>query len=153
MTILNILASLEIPAEGTPAFVRLVEDVRGVRVVRLHGPVGKSIGSYTELPEDTPTPPEPAFCGSALFDFEGASECDFVTVSLLVLAARDRMAAKARVGVINPPAELVAELRIAKLVPMIEVFASEVEAIEKLSEAATDPDAGSTHGPAARDVN
>src|SRR5262249_5307282 len=125
MRLFEILRFVKPAPDALPAFIREVQDVRGVRVVRLQGEVGKEIGPGERAMDDAAGRSEGFFARPLLLDFAGATGCDFSTVSYLVLALRRRMAAHARVGVINPPPELIAEMKIAKVDTLFRVFASE----------------------------
>jgi hypothetical protein len=126
------------PAPGTlPGFIRDLQDIRGVRVLRLQGSVGKDIGLEAQEAERQARA-SGAFSRPLLFDFKDATCSDFATVSYLVLALRRRMAAHAQVGIINTPRQLLSELEIAKLGGLIRVFASEEEALAELSTPRTD---------------
>lgn len=119
--------------DALPEFIRELKDIRGVRVIRLRGPVGKEIGAQAKAADQAAARTEGVFARPLLFDFNGATGCDFSTVSYLVLALRRRMAAHAQVGVINAPPELIAEFEISKVDAMFRVFASEEEALAELS--------------------
>ena len=133
---MNLLAMLGLekgPTEGPPEFVREIRDIRGVRVIRLRGPVGKEIGREAKALDKAASRSKGVFGRPLLFDFEGTTGWDFSTVSFLVLALSRRMPAKVRVGVINAPPELLAEMEMAKVDQMLRVFGSEELALAELS--------------------
>lgn len=115
-----------------PPFVRSIEDIRGIRVVRLDGPVGKDSGD--EMTEYRKRVQEHAdFSRPLLLDFSDAKACDFTTVAFLVDALRKRMKEDAHIGIVNAPKELVAELRLAQLQGVFPIFESESEAIDTMA--------------------
>src|SRR5437773_8949294 len=111
-------------ADSLPAFIRKLQDIRGVRVIRLQGSVGKEIGAQADAADEAAAK-SGAFARPLLFDFKDTTECDFVTLAYMVRALRRRMTAHAHVGIINAPPQLVAELEMAKLDATFHVFASE----------------------------
>ena len=117
--------------DDLPGFVRQVQDIGGVRVLRLQGPVGKEIGGEVEA-FDKGAARQRTFERPLLLDFSGTSGSDFSTVSYLVRALRSRMTTSVGVGIIHPLPELIAELEIAKLEPLFVVFESEEEALAAL---------------------
>ncbi|MHC5025107.1 MAG: STAS domain-containing protein [Planctomycetota bacterium] len=131
------------PAQETlPSFIRTADDIEGIRVVRLQGSVGKEIGrDFQAFNVQAERQGGDVFGRPVLLDFKDTTDWDFSTVSFLVDALRRRMAASARVGIINAPDALVSELEIARLEGLFSVFDSEEEALAAL--AATDrPDEG-----------
>ena len=74
-----------------------------------------------------------------LFDFGEATEVDSSTVAYLIRALRRRIAAHVRVGIVNAPAKLLAELEISRVEPLFREFRSEDEAIAELAATATPP--------------
>lgn len=119
--------------DDLPTFLRSVESVRGVRVMRVQGPVDASIGAeVTALIEKIEAAGGAAFERPLLFDLKASTACDFATVAYLVQALKKRVESGAGVGLVNAPAQLVAELEIAKLDRMFRVYASEDEAIAAL---------------------
>jgi anti-anti-sigma regulatory factor len=132
MSLLSILGLSK--AEAPPEFIREIRDIRGVRVVRLRGPVGKEIGQQAAEAEANAATSE-AISRPLLLDFKETTDCDFSTVSYLVLALRQRMAGKAQVGIINPSPKLIAEMQIAKVDTWFHVYASEEQALAELSPA------------------
>ncbi len=131
---LHSILGLATPApDAIPHFIREVQDIRGVRVIRLQGPVGKEIGAQEAAMDKMTARSGDAFTRPLLFDFKDATECDSVTVAYLVQALRRRMAAHARVGIINPSAQLSAELEITRLNSLFQVFPSEDRAIAELA--------------------
>lgn len=132
MKLLTILG-IEKPApDALPEFIRDIQDIGGVRVIRLQGPVGKEIGAQVKAADEAAARSEGVFARPLLFDFKGTTGWDFSTVSYLVLALRRRMAAHAQVGIINPPPQLIAELELAKVEGLFRVFASEQQALAQL---------------------
>jgi hypothetical protein len=132
MSLLSILGHVK-PAPGVcPAFVREMEDIRGVRVVRLQGPVGKEIGGQARIVDEAAAKAEGVFTRPLLFDFADTTGWDFSTVSYMVLALRRRMAAKAPVGLINAPPQLLDELQLARVEGLFHIFATEEEAVAEL---------------------
>jgi hypothetical protein len=118
--------------ETLPDFIRAVEDVGGVRILRLRGSVGKEIGyKVTERNEQLERQGE-NFERPLLLDFAGTAGWDFSTVSFLVDALRRRMAASARVGIVNAPNELIAELQIARLEGLFVLSDTEQDALAAL---------------------
>lgn len=75
-----------------------------------------------------------AFSRPLLLDFEATTASDTSTIASLVEALRRRVAAHARVAIINAPPRLVAELEITRLRDMFPVYASEDEALAVLVE-------------------
>jgi hypothetical protein len=133
MGLLTLLHHSTPPTGALPEFIRDLQDIRGVRVIRLRGPVGKDIGAQEEAAVESAAKTPGVFSRPLLFDFEGTTGWDFSTVSYLVQALRHRMAAHAQVGIIHPSPELLAELHIAKLEGLFRVFGSEEEAIGELA--------------------
>lgn len=127
------------PPSAMPEFISDIQDIRGVHVVRLRGPVGKDIGRQEAEAVEEAAEATGAFSRSVLFDFRATTECDFSTVAYLVQALRKRMAAHTSVGIINPPPQLIAELEIAKVESLFRIFASEDEAIAELAQSSPPP--------------
>jgi anti-anti-sigma regulatory factor len=124
---LNILFH-PVPAQHLlPAFIRTVEDVRGVRILRLQGPVGMEIGDEEQKGEAA------AFSRPLLLDFKGTTAWDSSTIAYLVQALRRRVAARMTVAIINAPPKLVAELEINRLSDMFPIYPSEDEALAKVA--------------------
>jgi len=115
-----------------PSFVREVRDVDGVRIVRLRGAVGREIAKeaneFLDAAERAPDP----FEHSVLFDFSGTTGADFSTVAYLVEATKKRLGKHSRLGIINPPEELVAEIEIARLTDLLTVYPTEQAAMSAL---------------------
>ena len=118
-----------------PSFIRAVEDVRGVRIVRLQGPVGMQIGQEDREAEEASEAAAGAFSRPLLLDFEATTAWDSSTIAGLVQAVRRRVAARAKVAIINAPPKLLAELEISKLRHMFPIYSSEDEALAKLADA------------------
>jgi anti-anti-sigma regulatory factor len=133
MSLLRILGLARAKPDTLPEFIRELQDIRGVRVIRMHGTVGKEIGAQAEAVDLAAARSEGVFARPLLFDFSGTTGWDFATVSYMVLALRRRMAAHAQVGIVNPPPQLLAELEIAHVESLFRVFASEEEALAELS--------------------
>jgi hypothetical protein len=132
MKLLTLLQHPRPPAHALPEFIRAIEDIHGVRVIRLRGSVGKEVGAQAQVADEDAARTPGVFSRSVLFDFEETSDWDSSTVSYLVLALRRRMAAHARVGIIHPSPRLLAELHLARIDGLFQVFESEEEAIRKL---------------------
>jgi ABC-type transporter Mla MlaB component len=132
MASLDVLLGSRPESERFPDFIREVTDSGGVRVFRLHGPVGKDIGDQFSAAQAAASPT--SFLKSLLIDFAGTTSCDFATVAFLVKLIRNRMDSGARVGIINAPPELLAEIRIAKVDSMLLIFDSEAEALAVLND-------------------
>src|SRR5262249_23075165 len=73
--------------EMLPEFIRELRDIRGVRVIRMHGPVGRAIGTQVDA-VDKAAASSGAFSRPLLLDFKDTTECDFVTVAYMVRALR-----------------------------------------------------------------
>src|SRR5262245_17631182 len=80
-----------------PSFIRAVEDVRGVRIIRLQGPVGMQIGEEEQRAEAA-SQAAGAFARPLLLDFKATTAWDSSTIAYLVRALRRRVAAHAAVG-------------------------------------------------------
>ena len=117
-----------------PAFIRAVEDVRGVRIVRLQGPVGMQIGKEEQEAEATSDKIAGAFSRPLLLDFKATTAWDSSTIAYLVRALRRRMPAHAKVAIINAPLKLIALLEISRLRDMFPIYSSEDEALAKLAD-------------------
>src|SRR6185295_8351892 len=111
--------------DALPLFVREIEDIRGVRVIRLQGPVGMEIGEEAKATDEAAAKAEGVFMRPLLFDFKDATDVDFSTVGYMVQALHRRMSAHAKVGIINPPPHLIAELEIAKINSLFRFFETE----------------------------
>jgi ABC-type transporter Mla MlaB component len=97
-------------------------------IVRLRGRVGKSLGAEATSMENR------LVCGErpVVIDFAETREIDFTTLAILVRALRERDRRRERIGIINAPRELKAEIELAKLGRLLPVFASEGEAVRAL---------------------
>jgi anti-anti-sigma regulatory factor len=126
-----------------PSFILAVEDIRGVRIVRLQGPVGMELGRLALEAQETSEAVAGAFSRSLLLDFKATTAWDSSTIAYLVQALRRRTAARAKVAIINAPPKLLAELEISRLRDMFPVYSSENEALANLA----DPTNISTRGP------
>jgi anti-anti-sigma regulatory factor len=115
-----------------PSFIRSVEDVGGVRILRLRGPVGKEIGGDVQKAEDAAKATPGVFSRPLLLDFKETTAWDSSTVAYLIRAMRRRVEAHAPVAILNPPPKLLAELEISRLLELFPVYHSEDEALEKL---------------------
>ena len=116
-----------------PSFIRAVEDLRGVRIVRLQGPVGMEIGQEEREAEKASQEAAGAFSCSLLLDFKATTAWDSSTIASLVKALRRRLAAHAKVGIINAPPKLLALLEISRLLDMFPIYSSEAMALAKLA--------------------
>src|SRR5262245_9160909 len=85
-----------------PSFIRAVDEVRGVRIIRLQGPVGVQIGEEEQNAEAA-SQAAAAFSRPLLLDFKDTTAWDSSTVAYLVRALRRRMAAHAPVAIVNAP--------------------------------------------------
>ena len=70
MNLLAILRLAKHPPDKMPAFIREVEDIQGIRVIRLQGTVGKEIGKQVDAANEAAAS-EGLFTRSVLFDFWG----------------------------------------------------------------------------------
>ena len=118
-----------------PSFVRAVEDVRGVRILRLQGPVGMQLGHEEREAIEASDAAAGAFSRPLLLDFEATTAWDSSTIAALVQALRRRMAANAKVAIINAPPKLIAELDISRLRDVFPIYAAEDEALAQLADA------------------
>ena len=118
---------------ATSSFIRAVEDVRGVRIIRLQGPVGMEIG-HEEQEAEHASQAAAAFSRPLLLDFNATTAWDSSTIAYLVRALRRRVAAHAKVGIVNAPPKLLAELEITRLLDMFPIYSSEDEALAKLAD-------------------
>src|SRR5258708_38218546 len=116
-----------------PSFIRAVEDVRGIRIVRLQGPVGIQIGQEEREAEAAIEAAAGAFLRPLVLDFEATTAWDSSTIASLVQALRRRLAAQTKVAVINAPPRLLAELEISRLRDMFPIYSSEDEALAELA--------------------
>jgi anti-anti-sigma factor len=116
-----------------PSFIRAIEDVRGVRIVRLQGSIGMQIGREEREAQESREAAAEAFSRPLLLDFNDATATDSSTIAALVQALRRRAAAQAKVGIINAPPELRAELEISRLSDMFPIYPSEEEALAELT--------------------
>ena len=117
-----------------PSFISAVEDLRSVRIVRLQGPVGMQIGQEDREAEEAIEAAAGAFSRPLLLDFKATTAWDSSTVAGLVQALRRRLAARAKVAIINAPPKLLAELEISRLRGMFPIYSSEDEALAKLAD-------------------
>ena len=69
-----------------------------------------------------------------LLDFKAMAASDSSAIISLVQALRRRMAAHAKVAIINAPPRLLAELEISRLRDMFPIYSSEDEALVKLAD-------------------
>jgi anti-anti-sigma factor len=116
-----------------PSFIRAIEDVPGVRIVRLQGPVGMQIAQEERAAEEASEAAAGAFSRPLLLDFKATTAWDSSTIAALVQALRRRLAANAQVAMINAPPRLLAELEISRLRAMFPLYSSEEEALAKLA--------------------
>ncbi len=129
---LDILFHPAPPAHLLPSFIRAVEEVQGIRVIRLQGPVGTEIGKE-EQEAETAGKAAVAFSRPLLLDFKDTTAWDSSTVAYLVRLLRRRVAAHAAIGIINAPPKLLAELEISRLRDTFPIYSSEDEALGKLA--------------------
>src|SRR5262249_10121588 len=133
MNLLSLICRTTPTRQALPPFIRRIEDIRSIRFVRLQGPVGMDIGAQAAAAEDMAAQSESVFQRSVIFDFQSTSDWDFATVSYMVEALRNRLAAHAQVGLINVPPKLIAELEIAKVQGLFRIFDSEKQAIKEMT--------------------
>jgi hypothetical protein len=88
---LNILFHPTPECHLLPPFIRAVDDIRGVRIIRLQGPVGTQIGQQEKEAEDA-SQAVGAFSRPLLLDFKATTSWDFSTIAYLVRALRRRTA-------------------------------------------------------------
>ena len=119
---------------SSSSFIRAVEDVRGIRIIRLQGPVGMEIGEQEQEAEKA-SRAAAAFSRPLLLDFNATTAWDSSTIAYLVRALRRRVASHAKVGIVNAPPRLLAELEITRLRDMFPIYSSEDEALAKLADA------------------
>lgn len=120
-------------AEPLPRSIRALEDIQGVRVIRLQGPVGREVGPDADAADHEAARAEGVFDRPVLFDFKDATDVDSATVAYLIRALSRRLAAHVAVGIVNAPPILAGELEIARVQPLFRVFHSEEEAISELA--------------------
>ena len=125
-------------AHPLPSFIRTVEDVRGVRIVRLQGPVGIQIAQEDREAEEASEAAAGAFSRALLLDFKETTAWDSSTIASLVQALRRRQAAHAKVAIINAPPKFIAELELSRLSGMFPTYPSEDEALAKLADPTND---------------
>ena len=121
------------PPASLPESIRAIEDIRGVRVIRLRGPVGRDIGADADATDKAAARTGGVFSRPVLFDFRETTGCDSATVAYLIRALRRRLAAHMPVGIVNVPPKLAAELEISRVEPLFRVFSSEEDAIRALA--------------------
>jgi anti-anti-sigma factor len=119
---------------STSPFIRAVEDVRGVRIIRLQGPVGMEIGQQEQEAENASQAAAAAFSRPLLLDFNATTAWDSSTIAYLIRALRRRLASQAKVAIINAPPRLLAELEITRLRDIFPIYSSEDEALAKLGD-------------------
>jgi anti-anti-sigma factor len=122
------------PTQLLPPMVRAVEDIRGVRILRLQGPVGMQLGPKERETIEAIEAGAGAFSRQLLLDFKATTAWDSSTIAALVQALRRRVAAHAKVAIINAPPKLLAELEISRLSDMFPIYSSEDEALAKLAD-------------------
>src|ERR1700722_3526539 len=115
-----------------PSFISAVEDVRGVRILRLQGSLGMDVGQEERDAAEAIEAAAGAFSRPLLLDFKATTSWDTSTIASLVQALRRRVAAHAKVAIINAPSRLSAELEISRLRDMFPTYSSEEEALAKL---------------------
>src|ERR1044071_3417722 len=121
------------PPAPLPESIRPIDDIRGVRVIRLRGPVGRDIGPEADATDAAAAKGGGVFNRPVLFDFREATDCDTATVAYLIRALRRRLAAHMPVGIVNASPTLAAELEISRVEPLFRVFSSEQDAITALA--------------------
>src|SRR4051812_21926343 len=89
-----------------PSFIQAVEDVRGVRIVRLQGPVGMELVREERDAVEAIEAAAGAFSRPLLLDFEATTAWDSSTIASLVQTLRRRSVAHAKVAIINAPPKL-----------------------------------------------
>jgi anti-anti-sigma regulatory factor len=132
MGFLDVLRRQPCAQATLPAFIHRVDENRGVRILRLQGDVGKSIGKEVQQAE-TAADNAGDYGKNVLFDFAHVTVCDFSTVSYLVNSVRKHAGRSTRLGIINAGPHLRAELEISKLESILECFSSEDDALEALA--------------------
>jgi anti-anti-sigma regulatory factor len=131
MHLLDFFSQDHQPTDVPPPFIRAIEEIGDVRILRLQGDVGAAIGpQVTE--RNRVGQSGGVFERPVVIDFAGTTGADFSTVSYLVDALRRRTRSGQRVALINVPALLIAELEIARLKDRFPVYASEAEALRAL---------------------
>jgi anti-anti-sigma regulatory factor len=118
-----------------PSFISAVQDVRSVRIIRLQGSVGMEIGRDQRKAQEAIEAAAGAFSRPLLLDFKTTTAWDTSTIASLVQALRRRLAAGAKVAIINAPPRLLAELDISRLHELFPIYSSEEEALAKLQNA------------------
>lgn len=132
MSLRNLFHKTAPGPDSLPPYVREVNDVGGVRILRLQGHIGKETASqgeaYFSAAQQEPEP----FNKSLLLDFAGTTGADFSTVAYIVRSVRARLKTGRRVGIINATRELAGEIEIARLTDMLVMFDSEADALRVL---------------------
>jgi anti-anti-sigma factor len=117
-----------------PSFISAVEDIRGVRILRLQGSLGMDVGQEEREAAEAIEAAAGAFSRPLLLDFKATTAWDTSTIAALVQALRRRAAAHAKVAIINAPPRLLAELDISRLRDMFSIYSSEDEALATLAD-------------------
>ncbi|MBX3389204.1 MAG: STAS domain-containing protein [Phycisphaeraceae bacterium] len=133
---LHRLFSKHEPPVGLPPFLRAVETIDGVCIMRVQGNVGRGIADEVNARVEKANQLG-LFNRPLLIDFSGASGSDFSTVSYLVEAVRRRMHAHAKVGLLHAPKELKTQLEIGKVEGLFGMYENEGEAIRALAPGAS----------------
>lgn len=120
------------PPVGLPPFLRAVETIDGVCILRMQGNVGRCIAGEVNERADAVDGLE-LFNRPLLIDFSGTSGSDFSTVAYLVQAVRNRVHAHAKVGILHAPKELKTQLEMAKVEGLFGMYEDEGEAIRALA--------------------
>ena len=136
MTLRSFLHLAEHAPGPLPESIRALEEIGGVRVVRLRGSVGREIGPQVDAADEAAAKTPGVFERPLLFDFKEATDVDSATVAYLIRALRRRVPAHVPVGIVNAPPKLVAELEISRVEPLFRLFRTEEEAIAELAAAA-----------------
>jgi anti-anti-sigma regulatory factor len=92
------------------------------------------IGQEQREAEETNEEIAGAFSRPLLLDFKATTAWDSSTIASLVQALRRRVAAHAKVAIINAPPKLLAELEISRLRDMFPIYSSEDEALDELAD-------------------
>ncbi len=142
MGFLHLLKSSSPPPDALPAFVSRVDDIDGVRTVRLTGAIDHDIGAEVKQANASFEKSKDVFHRSVLLDFRDVTHTDSSTVAFLVDALRRRVASNARVGLLNPSQSLLSALEIARTRELFDVFDSEEEALASLGGSSGSSDSG-----------
>ena len=131
MELEDFFSSGDAPA-NLPPLLRSVELRNGVCIMRLQGNVGREAAGDAQKTIDE-ADRVGLFNYPLLLDFAGTSGSDFATVAHLVNAVRRRKDAHAKVGILHAPAELRAQLELAKVEGLLGMYEDEGEAVGALA--------------------